>query len=194
MLVGLRGKNKSFSAVVPLTYYHNYGGSATSVENLAIKFLTTPFHASDKNRYRKTGFTPYQTLTQAFTNKYTATYASDTTVTYPTYDNNTVTGTKTAGTLKVRAMTMDDIKKATGLSAISYGTKLADARYQNLFNLGTYYWSASAYNSYILWCMSRDGNVSYSDGNVSGVRPVVSLKFDVRAKGTNINGAWNIEI
>lgn len=108
------------SAGVPLTYYHNYGSSATSVENLAIKFLTTPFHASEENRYRKTGFNPYQILTQVFTNKYTATYAIDTTVTYPTYDNNTVTGTKTAGTLKVRAMTENDVKSVTGLNLIEW--------------------------------------------------------------------------
>ena len=114
-------KSKAFfSAGVPLTYYHNYGSSATSVENLAIKFLTTPFHASEENRYRKTGFNPYQILTQVFTNKYTATYAIDTTVTYPTYDNNTVTGTKTAGTLKVRAMTENDVKSVTGLNLIEW--------------------------------------------------------------------------
>ena len=183
------------SAGVPLTYYHNYGDSTTSVENLAIKFLTTPFHASDKNRYRKTGFNPYKTLTQVFTNKYTATYASDTTVTYPTYSTNTVTGTKTAGTLKVRAMTMDDIKRATGLSSISYGTSLTDASYQNLFNVGAIYWLASAFDSYYLWYVNNDGSVSHSRSlNGYGVRPAVSLKSEVRATGTDAKGAWNIEL
>ena len=181
------------SAGVPLTYYHNYGDSTTSVENLAIKFLTTPFHASDKNRYRKTGFNPYKTLTQVFTNKYTATYASDTTVTYPTYDNNTVTGTKTAGTLKVRAMTMDDIKRVTGLSSISYGTYLTNASYQNLFNLGAYYRLASAYDYDRLWCVCSDGYVSDSYNGI-GVRPAVSLKSEVRATGTDAIGSWNIEL
>ena len=144
--------------------------------------------------YRKTGFNPYQTLTQVFTNKYTATYASDTTVTYPTYDNNTVTGTKAAGTLKVRAMTMDDIKKATGLSSISSGTTLTDARYQNLFKIDATYRLASANNSDHLWYVRNDGYVSYDGGSEYGVRPVVSLKLKVRANGTNIKGTWNIEI
>ena len=182
------------SAGVPLTYYHDSSNATTSVENLAIKFLTTPFHASDNKRYRKTGFNPYKTLTEIFTNKYTATYASDTTVTYPTYSTNTVTGTKTAGTLKVRAMTMDDIKKATGLSSISSGTSLTNASYQNLFNLGAYYWLASAYRrSSSLWYVDSYGRVNYNYGEY-GVRPAVSLKSEVIATGTDAKGAWNIEL
>ena len=130
------------SAGVPLTYYH-YSDSEKSIENLTIKFLTTPFHAGDKNVYRKPGFNPYKTLTQIFTNKYTATYASDTTVTYPTYSTDTVTGTKTAGTIKVRALTMEDVKRTTGLSTISKGTYLTDARYKKMFDLGADYWLCS---------------------------------------------------
>ena len=98
-----------------------------------------------------------------------------------------------AGTLKVRAMTMDDIKKAAGLSSIS-GIILTDARYQNLFKLGAYYWFASVYDSYTLMYVRDYGGVSCSDSNEYGVRPVVSLKSKVRAKGTNIEGTWNIEI
>ena len=181
------------SAGVPLTYDHSYN-STTSVENLATKFLTTSFHAIDSNRYRKTGFNPYKTLTQVFTNKYTATYASDTTVTYPTYSTNTVTETKVAGTLKVRAMTMDDIKRATGLSSISSGTFLTAASYQNLFNLPAYYWLVSANNSGNLWNVSNGGYVSVLNYSEKGVRPVVSLKSDVRATGTDAIGSWNIEL
>lgn len=62
-------------------YYHAYGYSTESVENLAINFLTTLFHTSEISRYRKTGFNPCKTLTEIFTNKYTSTYASDTTTT-----------------------------------------------------------------------------------------------------------------
>ena len=178
---------------MPLTYYHN-NDSTTSTGNLCINFLTTLFHASEKNRYRKTGFNPYQTLTQAFTNKYTATYTSDTTVTYSTYDNNAVTGTKTAGTLKVRAMTMDDVKNVTGLSSISVETSLKDARYQNLFKVDALYWLASARDSYCLWCVGYYGGMSSDRNNEYGVRPAVSLKSEVKTKGTNIKGAWNIEI
>lgn len=178
------------SAGVPLTFYHA-SASTTSVENLAIKFLTTPFHASNSYAYRKTGFNPYQTLTQIFTNKYTATYANDTSVTYPTYSTDTVTGTKSAGTLKVRAMTQDDIKLITGGSTSS----LSEASYQKLFEIDAHYWLASAYNSPYLWSVSTDGYVySHYDKAERGVRPVVSLKSDIKSNGTDMIGAWNIEL
>ena len=180
------------SAGVPLTYYHTSGKATTSVENLAIKFLTTPFHASDDNRYRKAGFDANKTLTEIFTNKYTATYASDTTVTYPTFSTNTVTGTKTTGTLKVRAMTLEDIKKVTGLSSISNWTSLTDARYQNLFNIGAIYLLASADNSSRLWFVYDGGNVDSGSNDEGGIRPVVSLKPEVKATSQDANGAWNI--
>lgn len=179
------------SAGVPLTYYNN--SSSTSVDNLAIKFLTTSFHASNSNTYRKTGFNPYQTLTQIFTNKYTATYANDTQVTYPTYSTYTVTGTKTAGTLKVRAMTLEDIKSSSGLTSISSGTSLTGAQYQQLYDVGVYYWLASADNSSNLWCVNN-GRVYYSSSSEFGVRPVVSLKSEVKSNGTDMIGAWNIEL
>ena len=41
--------------------------------------------------------------------------------------------------------------------------------------------------------MSRYGNVSFGLGG-RGVRPVVSLKSDVRATGTDTIGSWNIEL
>lgn len=179
------------SAGVPLTYYSS--SSSTSVDNLAIKLLTTNFHASNSNTYRKTGFNPYQTLTQIFTNKYTATYASDTQVTYPTY-NNTVTGTKTSGTLKVRAMTLEDIKSSSGLTTISNGTSLSGAQYQQLYYVGATYWLASAYNYDNLWCVSDYGRVNYYSLSEYGVRPVVSLKSEVKSNGTDMIGAWNIEL
>ena len=180
------------SAGVPLTYYH-LGDSTTSVKNLAIKFLTTPFHASNSHTYRKTGFNPYQTLTQIFTNKYTDTYANDTSVTYPTYSSNTVTGTKPAGTLKVRAMTLKDIQTATGLSSISGGTDLNDVMYQQLYQVRGVYWLASASGAGYLWSVEDSGSVviSYHE---QGVRPVVSLKSDIKTAGTDMIGAWNIEI
>ena len=179
------------SAGVPLTYYHT-SASTTSIKNLAINFLTTSFHASNNNQYRKTGFNPYQTLTQIFTNKYTDTYANDTSVTYLTYSSNTVTGTKSAGTLKVRAMTQDDIKLITGGATSS----LSAASYQELFKIDAYYWLASAENGRHLWYVTSDGWLRISDDRLYeyGVRPVVSLKPDVKSNSTDMIGAWNIEI
>lgn len=103
------------SAGVPLTYKPN-GNAEKSVKNLAINFLTTPFHASDYWTYRKTGFNANKSLKEIFNNKYTATYESDTSVTYPTYSTYTATETKTKGTLKVRAMTKEDIINSTGVT------------------------------------------------------------------------------
>lgn len=176
------------SAGMPLSYY-NYN-SVTSVENLSIKFLTTAFHASDNNKFRKTGFNPYQTLTQIFTNKYTATYANDTSVTYPTYSTNTITGTKMAGTLKVRAMTIGDIKLITGGST----SDLSDAIYQNMFKINTHYWIASANSVTQFCCVDSKGSIDNRYYGDEGVRPVVSLKPNVKSDGTDMIGAWNIEI
>ena len=182
------------SAGVPLTYYHS-GASTTSIKNLAINFLTTSFHASNDNQYRKTGFNPYQTLTQIFTNKYTDTYANDTSVTYPTYSTNTVTGSKTAGTLKVRAMTKEDIMRITENTTFSSSIDLSNAKYQNLFEVDAYYWLASADHFSNLWYVDRNGDVSNNRGSSEyGVRPVVSLKSDIKSNGTDMIGAWNIEI
>ena len=187
-------KSKAFfSAGVPLTYHH-YNNSAISVENLAINFLTIPFRASNSYTYRKTGFNPYKTLTQVFTNKYTATYEKDETVTYPTYDNNTVTGTKTAGTLKVRAMTMDDINGATRLSSISDATSLRDAQYQKLFDLGVFYWLASTLHEDSLWFVNSNGGTYCNSIIEYGIRPVVSLKSNAKTKGIDLEGIQQLEI
>lgn len=182
------------SAGVPLTYYH-YNDGQISNKNLAINFLTTSFHASNNNQYRKTGFNPYQTLTQIFTNKYTDTYANDTSVTYPIYSPNTVTGSKTAGTLKVRAMTKEDIMRITENTTFSTSIDLSNAKYQNLFEVDAYYWLASARSNFDLWYVSSDGSVGYINATHEyGVRPVVSLKSDIKSNGTDMIGAWNIEI
>ena len=121
-------------------------------------------------------------------------YTSDTTV---TYDNNTVTGTKTVGTLKVRAMTLEDIKRVTGLKSISHATYLDDEHYSKLFKLGANYWLASAYLGYGMWYVNGITAYVYyfNGGNYEyGIRPVISLKANVKALFRDINNAWKIEI
>ncbi len=195
------------SAGVPLTYRH-YSYPTTSIKNLAINFLTTAFSSSDDNTYRTTGFNPFQTLTEVFTNKYTATYTQDTTVTYTSTQysgaTTTVTGEKKAGTLKVRAMTKEDLDKVydpTGNTTTKSGTSVTAAKYQDLLavpatNSGNYayYWLASAYNSRDLWCVDSSGYVYSNSYYANGVRPVVSLKSEVLAEGTDMIGAWNINM
>lgn len=182
------------SAGVPLTYMPN-GNVATSIERLAINFLTTPFHASDYWTYRKNGFNPNKSLTEIFNNKYTATYASNTTVTYPTYSTNTVTAQKAAGKLKVRAMTKEDIVNSTGVTwASGYEMGLRDAKYDKLYANGGVNWFASAREEGYLWYVDDLAGVYGSYYAEYGIRPVVSLKSTVKASGTDAKGAWNIEI
>ena len=161
---------------------------------MCVNFLTASFHTSNSYTYRKTGFNPYQTLTEIFANKYTATYTSDTAVTYPT-SNGTVIRTKTAGTLKVRAITMDDIKRAIGLSTIIPRTDLTNTSYQNLFKVEADYWLASTHSTGGLWYVDNNG---YTYNALAcreyGVRPTVSLKMLVKVKNKDMMGAWNIEI
>lgn len=189
------------SAGVPMTYVHGVT-AATSVTNLAINFLNTNFHTSDTGTYRKTGFNANQTLEKIFTNKYTATYTEDTSVTYSTYYTYTTTATKMKGTLKVRAMTKEDIMNATGISDWNtiYSSWLSKDEYDKLYKTGAYYWLASGVINYssdtnYLYCVGGGGDVYYNScSNEFGVRPVVSLKSNVKASGTDSLGAWNIEI
>ena len=170
------------------------GSSPKVVENLAINFLTTPFSENAAARYRKNGFLSNQTLTEVFTNKFTSIYTSDTQVTYPTYDTNTVTGTKMADTLKVRAMTLEDIKKVSELTSVSNKTYLTDVKYQKLFNIGADCWLASVYDNSASWLVGSNGKIGYYFTGEYGVRPLVSLKSNVRANTKSIFESWNIEI
>ena len=96
-------------------------------------------------KYRKTGFLPYITPTETFSNKYT-----------------NISGEK----LQVRAMKAEDIYNATGLTEIKAGTvmNLNDIKYSKLFANGATYCLASAYSSKNLWDMYYNGNVG-NNGN-----------------------------
>ena len=164
------------SAGVPLTYYHGTAGD-TLVTALTTNFLTTSFTLSDKNTYRKKGFLAYESLINTFTNKYTE--------------------MKEDGiTPRVRAMIKEDILRATGLTEMKAGSEmaLADAKYQTLFANRCYYWLASVRISSGVWCVFFDGNAGAASSKEYGIRPVVSLKSTVKATGTDMVSAWNIEI
>ena len=183
------------SAGVPLTYYH-YNNSNTSITNLAINFLETAVTTSNEG-YRLNGFDPSKTLTEIFTNKYTATYETDTEVSYPGY-NTTLTGTKTAGTPKVRSLTKEDIDTIYG-STTANSTSLTSKKFNYLLAVPAssnyaYTWLASAASSSHLWDVSSGGSVRSNYSNTRGVRPVVSLKSEVLAVDKDAIGAWNITI
>lgn len=172
------------SAGIPLTYY-KYNAS-TAVTNLTTKFLTTSFSPSANDTYRETGFNPYVSLQETFTNKYTL---MDSSTNMP----------------KVRAMTKKDLDRVYG-STTSSSAYVTAEKFGNLLAIPTasminstsksyvYYWLASA-NSGSLWAVSGYGSVYGTNGSYwNGVRPVVSLKSTVKTTGTDMSGAWNIEI
>lgn len=133
------------SAGVPLTYYHAYGNSSTSAENLTTRFLEIPFTADQGCTYIKTGFLPYIALTEIFNNKYTQT-----------------SGEK----LQVRAMKAEDIYGVTGLTEMESGTtmNLSAVKYNKLLVNGANYWLASAYGSRGVWAVYCGGGVNYHNG------------------------------
>ena len=91
-------------------------------------------------------------------------------------------------------MTIDDVSNIIGESYTTTGVYLTDAKYENLFHLSQIYWLASPYpsNSNRLWLVNNYGALDYNYHGTHGVRPVVSLKSDVRASGKDMIDAWDI--
>ena len=94
-------------------------------------------------------------------------------------------------------MTLTDIEKATGLTSIGNATYLTDSIYQNVFEVGAYYWLLSADSARNLWYVSNNGGAFKLSSvvkafNELGIRPVVSLKANVETTGTDSNGVWQL--
>ena len=170
------GTIKLISAGTPLTYYHpsNSDTSAASIKALTEDFLQTGFStsASTKTNYKfiKSGFDTREVLEKVFLNKYTST-------------------TDTARTIKA-----EDIYDITGLSEMASGTTmdLSNAKYNNLFANGSTYWIATA-NGSSLWNVQTDGSVSSNVASELGIRPVVTLRDDIKTFGFDNAGRWYIE-
>lgn len=161
------------SAGVPLSYDHA-GNTSLSVANLTTNFFSTPFSVSDSWTYRKSGFTPYTSLKEAFTNNYTEMKADGVTP-------------------NVRAMMKEDVTAITGEENFFQGTYLTAPAYGDMFRVGAYYWLASASDSNGLWGVDTNGLVldCYAVYEF-GVRPVVSLKSEIKTTGTNTSGVWEL--
>ena len=194
------------SAGVPLTYNHSLK-SETTIMNLAINFLDTAFSTSTAYTFRGNGFNSLQTLKEVFTNDYTATYLNDTPVTYTQEyaltGSATFTGTKAKGTLKVRAMTKQDLDKVfdpTGATESVQGDDLTDSKYNGMLAIPANkkycrYWLATASDGTSVRGVGYEGDLTFNtSGYTVGVRPVVSLKPEVLANGTDATGAWNITL
>ena len=121
-----------------------YGNPEKNVENLTSLFLETPFTLNTNNKYRKTGFLPYMSLSETFTNKYTS-----------------IRGEK----LQVRAMKAEDIYIVTGETEMKNGylLNLTDIKYIKLFANESDYWLATANNEIYLWNVRR----GYVDGRIN---------------------------
>ena len=163
------------SAGVPLTFYRSTN-SNDAIAAITTNFLATTFTTSGMG-YRKTGFGPYLSLSEVFKNEYTE--------------------LNTNGVQKVRSITLDDVTNATGITSFSSTTPLGDASYENLFAVNAYYFFASKNSDSELWMSDKMGRLyksSYLSGKQYeyGMRPVVSLKSDVRASGKDMIDAWNI--
>ncbi len=93
----------------------------------------------------------------------------------------------------------EDILRITGEEDLVAGKYYSDNNYDRLFKIDTYYFLASSYpgNDYALWCIGPNGYVYYgslrTSGGELGVRPVVSLKSEVRTEGVDENGSWWLE-
>ena len=167
------------SAGIPLTFY-NWIDEAISIPALTDNFIKTQFGVGEeKATYRKNGFGPYLTLKEVFTNKYTQ--------------------IKEDGeTPKVRSMVQEDIFKITGHTEIIQDNymQLYDAKWDKLFRIEAHYWLASIYlkDAVSLWNFNNTGGLNANCYREFGIRPVVSLKPNVRANGRDITGMWDIEI
>ena len=164
------------SAGCPLTYYH-VAPAADSVEALTTNFLTTEFDEYvTKRKFVKNGFIGYTNLKDVFTNIYTATDG----------ENNPL----------VRSMIARDILDTTGQLEMETGYEmdLNNPKYSGLYKNDVTYWLASAHDTISLWYVLSDGYVTYYYSIEYGVRPVVSLKSNVKTSAMDTQGRWIIEI
>ena len=98
-------------------------------------------------------------------------------------------------------MTATDILTGTGQTEFKGGTEmdLNNPKYAGLYNNGEHYWLTTAYNTSTLWYVHNHsgailGNVRYGANTENGVRPVVSLKSNVKTSAMDTQGRWIIEI
>ena len=71
---------------------------------------------------------------------------------------------------------------------------LNNPKYSGLYTNNVHYWLASALNPYSLWYVYSSGGVNGSGSAEYGVRPVVSLKSNVKTSAMDTQGRWIIEI
>ena len=71
---------------------------------------------------------------------------------------------------------------------------LNNPKYSGLYKNDVTYWLASAYHAASLWYVYSYGYVASDTSYEYGVRPVVSLKSNVKTSAMDTQGRWIIEI
>lgn len=175
-------------AGIPLSYYHNTDWEKT-IENFTTGFFSAPFDSTTSNgteHYYQCGFktekngtliTDMASLKNIFLNDYTQTENS-----LP----------------KIESLTLDELKEIGGETATYFET--LNSLYDNLFTIPceggndyTVYFLASVSSNELVDMVNATHGV-YSDiGVLAGVRPIVSLKSDVRFSKDS-TGAWDISL
>lgn len=159
-----KGTINLVSAGVPFSYKHETDADA-SVRALTDEFLTSTMAG--------TGFDPTPEIEDIFDNKYVA--------------------KNDDGTVAVRALTAEDVIGVIGAENFNNGD-LTTTEQVELFRVGGDYWLAteSSTNAGELMFVGDTGAVGSASNATKGVRPVISLKPEVKFSGITDGG--NIEI
>ena len=147
------------------------------MENLNNNFLAIPFSSTERDVFRKNGFSPFLALHEVFDNKYTVIES---------------------GSPKVRSMNFEDISRITE-NTIASRQYLGDEKYNKLFAVGgEHYW--------IAFSNGGDSGLhfvrGYWQGDILaggyyiefGIRVVISLNSDLKTSGMDLEGIWQLEM
>ncbi|MBQ8379821.1 MAG: BspA family leucine-rich repeat surface protein, partial [Clostridia bacterium] len=173
---------KLVSAGVPLSFYFGSSEATVIANKLAstTEFLNIDFAYRTSGYFDTNGFSTYNSLVDAFTNKYTVI-------------NSDIP--------EVRSMTKDDVDNLyqyfnNTTKTPAYAEMLNDIKYKDMLAIPGSLSHSPYYLATVYAYDSKLYNVGldlYSHENhMLGVRPVVTLRPDVKAIGQNINGAWDI--
>ena len=187
------GEISLISAGVPLSLAKDNNATAETIASQlssTSKFLNINFAINQADGcFKENGFSKYgyhnEGLINAFTNKYTKI-------------NN--------GIPEVRSITKDDVvyiyQYFGGTSDVVIdGSDVSDAKFKEMLLIpsstsgyGSFYWLATSLNNINLYTIRGSLKV-VGAGNyaILGVRPVVTLKPNIKALGTNLDGTWKIE-
>ena len=180
------------SAGIPLSLFRSGDANAQETADkmlISEEFLNIEFREDKIDGYfRENGLNGYNSLVNAFTNKYTVI-------------NSDIP--------KVRAMTKEDVDMLYqyfgGTGILETRTEVYDEKYKDMIAIPSiiegewsfYYLASLGFDDKTLWHVygADIAQIRSSGARATlGVRPVVTLKADVKAIGKDLDGSWNIAI